>query len=156
MYLSGSDIHIFPSTITRTHDSNARLLTEENLRKLLATSGAPDSYVLSSSYSGGAALEFVLHGYYVRAKNISIVTSASDIYAHIFLDTTSDGNYRLWGSESERQFTAVTFNDSIECTPPESISGNYEHHYLKILVKEQDSWVIPIESRYILDGGVID
>lgn len=156
MYLNGSDIHIFPSTITRAHDSNARLLTEENLRNLLSTSGAPDSYVISNSYSGGAPLEFVLHGYYVRAKNISIVTSASNIYAHIFLDTTSDGNYRLWGSESDGQFTAVTFNDSTECTPPESISGNYQHHYLKILVKEGTSWVIPTESRFILDGGEID
>ena len=161
MNLHNAKIHVFPSSIARTNNPTAKIITEHNLIKLITSNTSQDSFVISESFDKEGTFEFVIHGYYVLLTSTPtspLLFTGTPVYAHIFIDTSSPTNPQLWGHEDAGQdiFTAVEFTDTETATPPDLIKDSYEHYALCILTKNGNSYDVPWESRKTIDGGLIE
>lgn len=169
MFVQSEKIHVFPSTIPRTHDAYARVLTEDHILDVIRSSSVDTNFVLTNEYKDDQPFEFVINGYYVLldASSESKHTFAtfvpgtvpSNVYAHIFIDTTAHLHPQLAGADDTdtNEFTGVIFSDSATCNAPAAVSGHCEHHYLPLLEKTAaGTLVIPASSRRTIDGGLIE
>lgn len=159
--LHNDKIHIFPSSISRTKNPTAKIITENNLIKLVTSNTSLDSFVISESFDKEGIFEFIIHGYYVLlsgAPASPLSFTGDNVYAHIFIDTSSPTNPQLWGHEELDQdiFTAVQFSDVETATPPDLIKDTYEHYVLCILTKNGNSYDVPWSSKKTIDGGLIE
>lgn len=158
MSLKSSNIQVFPTSIARPDFPYARVFTEEHILSITRNAAPCDSYVITSSYDAKKVFEFVIHGYYVRLAENTTFTS-NDVYAHIYIDTTSPTNPQLYGVDENDVFTGVDFTSTDAANPPAILTQNgshYEHYCLKILTKESDTYTIPVSSFKVIDGGEID
>lgn len=157
--LNSNKIEVFPTSISRSMFPYARVLTEDHILDLIRSVAPSDSFVLTPVFNMVTPFEFIIHGYYVKidASSSSPHSFTGDnVYAHIFIDTTSSTHPQLRGKDDTKDgdqsytFTGVLFSDTE--TPPESVA-NSEHYKLHILKKVGSSYTIPLTSTRCLDGG---
>ena len=157
-YLESTKIEVFPTSIERPGFPYARVLTEDHILDMIRSAAPAESYVLTDTYSNTAPLEFVINGYYVKV-NATFSSRHSfggnNVYAHIFIDTTSPTHPQLYGTDTGTSFTAVAFTDSATLAVPNGLT-NYEHHVLHLLQKSGNTFSIPLTSRKCVDGGEIE
>lgn len=161
-YLASNKIQVFPISRSRPDFPYARTLTEDHILDLIRSVAPTKSFVVSDTFNGRSLFEFIINGYYValEGSDLSQITfTGKDVYAHIFIDTTSPTHPQLWGEDNGDIFKSVYFSDSAIAESPSIISENCEHYYLHILTKVTDTngsiFVVPIESRKTIDGGEI-
>lgn len=144
--LLSRDIHVFPFGNSRSNDPNARVLNEQNITTLVNKLTDKSNYVIDYTSN---VIEFVIHGYYVKANVSSLINDdLSNLYAKIDITTAEAATstisppnyYYLNGGDSgdTSTFTSVDFST----TKPE---GNYILHLL-----ERDSsnnFVVPQVSK---------
>lgn len=157
-YLESSRIEVFPTSIERPGFPYARVLTEDHILDMIRNAAPAKSYVITDVYSDSTPLEFIIHGYYVKVNataSLKHTFGGSNVYAHIFLDTTSPTHPQLYGTDDGSSFSAIAFTDSATPTVPTGLT-NYEHYALHLLQKSGSVFVIPLTSRKCVDGGEIE
>ncbi len=157
-YLASDRIEVFPSCIKRPDFPYARVLTEDHILDMIRSVSPGESYVISEHYTDSAPLEFVIYGYYVKVHATTTKKHNFDgenVYAHIFIDTTSTTHPQLYGTDEDSIFSGVSFTSSATYSAPEGLT-NYEHHVLHLLKKSGETFVIPSTSQRCVDGGEIE
>lgn len=173
VFIDSEKIQIFPSSIDREKFPYARILTEGHILDLIRSSSISSSFVLTDVFSLDTSFEFVINGYYVKLDATQetphnfFKNEDTDVYAHIYIDTTSIDHPQLCGSDQtpvggNTKFTAVSFSSDNSPSPSDVFvtngvdEKNYQHFYLHILTKRDSKWIIPPASRRTVDGGEID
>lgn len=156
--LNSDKIEIFPTSIARPNFPYARVLTEDHILDMIRSAAPADSYVITETYSDSEPFEFIINGYYVKL-NASISNKHSfggnNVYAHIFLDTSSPSHPQLYGTDDGDSFTGVQFTDTASIEAPTGLE-DYERVTLHILKKVGSTFVVPRTSLKCFDGGEID
>ena len=157
MYLNSNQLEIFPVSKTRlTPFSSANILTEDNILNLIRSVAPSKSFVISDTYDASSTFEFVINGYYISIKGTSTNFSGKDVYAHIFIDTSSPQYPHIWGVDENGKFTGVTFSTSIDEPAPTILGKSYEKYSLHILTtNNEQKYIVPLTSYYCIDGGLI-
>lgn len=156
-HLDSSKIEVFPTSIERPGFPYARVLTEDHILDMIRSAAPTESYVITDTYADSAPFEFVINGYYVKVNATASAKHSfggNNVYAHIFIDTTSPTHPQLYGTDNGTSFTGVAFTDSATPTVPTGLT-NYEHHVLHILQKSGSTFSIPLTSHKCVDGGEI-
>lgn len=161
-YLETSKIEIFPTSIARDQFPYARVLTEDHILDMIRNVAPADSYVITETFSEDQPLEFIIHGYYVKLNATSANKHSfdgNDVYAHIFIDTSSPTHPQLYGTDdkSTSTFTGVKFSATVTVDVPTGLE-HYEHYLLHLLELDKSSgdFRIPMASNKCIDGGEID
>ena len=156
--MESSKIEVFPTSIARPGFPYARVLTEDHILDMIRSAAPAKSYVITDTYSDTAPFEFVINGYYVKVDASSSSKHSfggNNVYAHIFIDTTSPTHPQLYGTDDGTSFTAVKFTDSATPPVPNGLT-NYEPHSLHLLQKSGNTFSIPLTSHKCVDGGEIE
>ena len=157
-YLETSKIEIIPTSIARPAFPYARVLTEDHILDMIRNVAPADSYVITEIFSEIQPFEFIIHGYYVKLNATSSVKHSfggNNVYAHIFIDTSSPTHPQLYGTDTESTFTGVTFSDTTTVAAPTGLE-HYEHYSLHLLEKINGVFRIPMASNKCIDGGEMD
>lgn len=157
-YIESSKIEVFPTSIARPAFPYARVLTEDHILDMIRNVAPADSYVITETFSEIQPLEFIIHGYYVKLNATSSVKHSfggNNVYAHIFIDTSSPTHPQLYGTDNESTFTGVTFSDTATVAAPTGLE-HYEQYSLHLLKKSNGIFRIPMASHKCIDGGEID
>lgn len=157
-YLETSKIEIFPTSIARPTFPYARVLTEDHILDMIRNVAPADSYVITETFSEIQPLEFIIHGYYVKLNATPSVKHSfggNNVYAHIFIDTSSPTHPQLYGTDNQSTFTGVTFSDTATVDAPTGLE-HYEPYSLHLLEKSNGVFRIPMASSKCIDGGEID
>lgn len=158
--IASNKLEVFPTSIARPEFPYARVLTEDHILDMIRSVSTADSYVLTETYSASEPLEFVIHGYYVKIDATSSSKHAftgTDVYAHIFIDTTSPTHPQLHGTDDGTTFSGITFNNSETCEIPQGLDADHVvPHTLHLLHGTGKTYSIPVSSKKCIDGGEID
>lgn len=156
-HLDSNKIEVFPTCIERPGFPYARVLTEDHILDMIRSAAPAESYVVTDTYVDSAPFEFVINGYYVKVNATASAKHSfggNNVYAHIFIDTTSPTHPQLYGTDNGTSFTGVAFTNSETLAVPTGLT-NYEHHVLHILQKSGSTFSIPLTSHKCVDGGEI-
>ena len=183
-YLSSNSIKIFPAVRrTGSADPFSRLMSESTITSIINRLIDYDGFVITHSAADNKSIssgvfEFNVFGYYIRIADVSELlsnfTSAVDvdlIYASILLDETEtnpgESNnltyVQLYGQDT--QGSASSYEGVNFGIGQPTNTGSYTLHFLPILEKQNDIWVVPETSYlkfskdtlalYDIDGGEI-
>ena len=170
MVTTSSNIKVFPAARRiGSADPFSRLMSESTIASIINRLIGSEGFIITSSDNAisSGVFEFNLFGYYIKindiASIISTLSSGTEIYATIFLETFQSGDLsyvELVGSDADSNYNGVQFTTTVPAD-----QTNKEKHYLKILEKVDGSWKIPAESRIkfgrhdfsidAIDGGEI-
>lgn len=102
-FLNSADVQVFPFGKNRSHDSNARVLNEQNITNLVRMLTDRKSYVVSFD-AENKVIEFVINGYLFKTSvspELWDEFSTHDaVYAAIDLATTDDNYSYLKGGDN--------------------------------------------------------
>lgn len=157
-HLDSNKIEVFPTSIARPSFPYARVLTEDHILDMIRNVAPIDKYVITETFSETQPLEFIIHGYYVKLNatpSDKHSFGGNNVYAHIFIDTSSSTHPQLYGTDDGTTFTGVVFSDTPTVNTPQGLQ-HCEPYSLHLLEKRDGSFRIPLASHKCIDGGVID
>lgn len=158
--LASTKITVFPSS-ARTDSPSARMVSEFGLTSIVNRFTDNKNFVLGDFTNN--ILEFNILGYYFKcdlSDVISTFSSGTDIYAVIKITktvSTNAENYwqRLAPVDSSQDMDSNSEFNGLYLT--DDISGvTSDFTYLKLLTKEAGNWVIPDDSKLLLDFSIND
>ena len=173
-YVASSNVNIFPSTRrVYPQDFSARLMTESSIARIINKLIDKEGFIISSELND-TSFEFNIFGYYFQIKNFvsylgTNFSSSLNIYASIFIDTTSTPFTELYvpqesGDPSNFQGLAITTDGIISDPLSNKITKTL---YLLTRSDTSSNWQIVQNSRIkfdsttvgldlsVIDGGVI-
>lgn len=142
-YLDSNKVSVFPASHRNNYISDARLLSEKNLVRLINQFTDTKSFIISENFVDGRTYEFNIEGYYFRLLNFyasSAIGSGNYIYAEIVVE-----NDELVCTDVDNKFTGLSVYRSEYFLPYED--GNIRRFLILSRDSSTSDWSIPDESK---------
>lgn len=146
MIIDSSNIKVFPFAKYRNDltDLGSRLFYENNISRLIKQLIDTEGFIISGSVDTlgniTSPLCFNLYGYYFEINSGNLVDSTANTNVYAVIDVSGNPP-ELQGQDNElQQFTAIEFVG----TKPKGCETS--KHYISILKKVGNNWVIDLDS----------